>query len=569
MLKKFKSKGFLLIIAIIFLASFLRFFNVDSHDPYTDEVLTGFRAISMIDYDLSLVQTTPWQWVDKVPWWMHLSFHDHPILFFLIQHISIGILGENMLGLRSPSVLFGIASVFLIYLIATRLINKRAGYIAGLLFSMQSYHVWVSRLGIQDGTVIFFSLLILFLWIKALDENKLYLWILWGITLGLGIITKLTVLIIVPILLIYAVIYKYSFIKNKFFYYGVLSTIIFSFPFWLYNLFLYKNFGHFDFQVSALLNQHVERWQFRQGRAMVGRVGDRFIFFFEILRQANSIIFNFIISFSILTAIYLYIRNRSKLVLFLLATIILESFWFLIIGSTLRFVVMIIPYFILLIAYIFAKLFEWGKYKKFIYLFLGFIFVSELLFTVNSFLISPSLGKMNIDYAQINVEEQNFGFVEVNDYLDDYLYGKTSDAFGKPIYQFMVDLQNKQIENETRKNFTKYALVIIYDYDFNFLSRLWTFQRRLIYNSWPVMSDEAFFNITGDKWDEYYREQGEEHFLYFTGVEQKDFNVGPLYAPYKLKVETTAFEKYLLEKGIEPEFIKNHRNEDVFKVYKF
>jgi len=569
MLDNFKKRSFLLIIAIIFLASFLRFFNVDAHDPYTDEVLTGFRAIKMIDYDLSLVQTTPWQWVDAVPGWMHLSFHDHPILFFLMQHTSIRVLGETMLALRLPSVLAGVGSVLLIYLIAAHLINKRAGYIAGALLSVQSYHIWVSRLGIQDGAVILFLLLVLWLWIKALEDGKKYLWILWGAALGLGIITKLTILIILPILLVYAIIYKLNFFKDKFFWYGALAAIIFSSPLWLYNLFLYKNFGHFDFQISALLNQYVEKWQFRQGRQMVGGVDSRFRFLFVTLRQANSWIFNFTALLSIFVSVYLCLKSKSKLALFLLSAMLMEALWFLVIGSTLRFVVMIIPYFILLIAYIFAKLFEWGKYKKIIYSILGFVLILELLFSVNSFFISPSWGKRNLDYAQINTEELNFGFNEINDYLDNYLSGKTSAAYGKPVHQFMVDIQNIEIEKDRAKNYEQFPLVIIYDYDFNFLSRLWTFQRRLIYKAWPTMSDVAFFNITGDKWDEYYREQGIEHFLYFTGVEDKDFNVGAIYAPYKNKTESTKFEKYLIQKGIKPQFIKNRAGEDAFKVYEF
>ena len=550
-------------------AAILRLAFVSVHDPYTDEVLLGFRAIKLIDYDLSLVQTTPWQWVETVPVWMRLSFHDHPILFFFLQNLSIRALGESMLALRLPSVVSGIASVFLIYLVASHLLNRRAGYIAAALLAVQSYHTWVSRLGIQDGAVIFFSLLILWLWLKALEQNKRLWWLLWGMALGLGVITKLTVLIIIPILLTYALIYRRPFFKNRFFWQGLGMAALFSSPVWLYNLFLYKNFGHFDFQISAALGQYVEKWQFRQGRVMVGGVLPRFRFFFETLYQSNSIIFNYLTIFSTLGALYLFLKKKSKLALFLLSAMVLEGLWFLVTGSTLRFVVMIIPYFVLLITYIFAKLFEWGRFNRIIFSVLALFLAGELLFTANSFLISPSWGKTNLDYAPINVEMRNFGWNELNDYLDNYLAGKTSAAFGKPLHQFMVDLHNAEIERAARAGREKYALVIIYDYDFNFLSRLWTFQRRLIYYGWPALSDAAFFDITGEEWDGYYRRQGIEHFLYFTGVEEKDFNVGALYTPYKYKTDLTDFEKYLAGKGIEPEFIKNHQGENAFKVYRF
>jgi hypothetical protein len=455
------------------------------------------------------------------------------------------------------------------YLIVQKLINKKAGYIAASILSVQSYHIWVSRIGIQDGGVIFFGLLIIWLWLEALDKNKLYLWCLWGVALGLGIITKLTILIIVPILLAHAFAYKHNIFKNKFFWRGIGMCALASSPYWIYNLALYKNFGHFDFQISAFLNQNVEKWQFRQGRQMVGDLNSRIRFFFETMRQANSIIFNSLAGVSFVASIYLYIRKRSKLVLFLLLALVIEILWFLIIGSTLRFVVMVIPYFIFIIAYLSAKILQQKKYNKLFFAFFGVFILVELLFSVNSFLVHPSYGRVNTAYAQINVEMRNFGFNEVNDYLDEYLSGKVSAAFGKPVHQFMVDLHNEAIDNAKKKSYQKFPLVIIYDYDFNFLSRLWTFQRRLIFRGWPAMSDEAMYGITGDKWDEYYREQGIENFLYFTGIEDKEFGVGQLYTPYKLKLKNTEFEDYLLKKGIKPEYIKNAAGEDVFRVYKF
>ena len=190
----FKDKGKLLLVFILILAAVLRFAFLTRHDPYTDEVLLGVRAIGMVDYDASNLQTTPWQWVKIVPWWMHLSFHDHPILFFWLQHVSMAFFGENMLGVRLPAALAGIASVYLIYLLAAKLIDKRAGYVAAAVLAAQSYHVWVSRAGLQDGLVIFFSLLILWLWILALQKDKWWLWVLWGASLGLGVITKFTIL---------------------------------------------------------------------------------------------------------------------------------------------------------------------------------------------------------------------------------------------------------------------------------------------------------------------------------------------------------------------------------------
>lgn len=565
----FKKKENVILMLILVLAACLRLFFLTVPDGYTDEVLLGVRAIGMIDYDSSDLQTTPWQWVDAVPGWMHLSFHDHPILFFLLQNFTIKLFGENMFALRLPSALLGIIAVFLIYLVAEKLLNKKAALLAAALLAVQSYHIWVSRLGIQDGLVITLSLLIWWLWLKAVEKKDWRWWCIWGAVLGLGVIAKYTILIIVPILLFHALIYKHYFWKDKLFWYGVLCFFVASSPSWMYNLLLYRDFGHFDFQISALLGQYVEKWQFRQGRIMVGSLSNKIKFFFEVFIQANSILFNSAIIISLISTVFIFFKKRSKILYFLSAAVVLEALWFTVIGSTFRFVVMIIPYLSLLIAFIFSEIIALEKYKKIIYGVLAIFIIGEMLFSVNTFLLLRPWGKQNIAYAQINTETQNFGFNQINDYLDNELKNKVSGAFGKPEYQFMADLHNKAIKVAKEKNYESYPIIVIYDKNFNFLSTLWTFQRRLMYYGWPMMSDKAFFDITGDKWEEYYQKQGIKHFIYFTGVENLDFGVQSIYAPYKLKQEVTNLEKHLEEKGIKPEYIKNKKGTEAFKVYKF
>lgn len=565
----FNDKKKLLLAFILVLSAMLRFIFITRHDPYTDEVLLGVRAIGMVDYDASDLQTTPWQWVESVPGWMHLSFHDHPVLFFLFQNLTLSIFGENMFGLRLPAVLAGIASVYLIYLLASKLMNKQAGFIAAAILAVQSYHIWVSRVGLQDGLMILFFLLTVWLWILALQNDKWWLWILWGTSLGLGLITKFTILIVIPILCVYALVYKHNFFVKKYFWYGVLVFLVVSLPSTLYNILLYKNFGHFDFQISALLHQNVPRWSYRQGRQMVGGLSSRITLFFEVLRQANSWIFNGAFVLSFLYAIYLFIKTEAKALVFLASAVLLEWLWFLVIGSTFRFVIMIIPLFILIISYVAVEVADKIKRKNIVYAFFAIFIIMEILFTVNTFLLLKPIGMQNVTYAQLNIETKNFGFNEVNDYLDNLLKNKVSAAFGQPEYQFLTDLHNKAIKEAKVKKYTPYPVIIIYDNNFNYLSRLWTFQRRLIYYGWPIMSDNEFLAITKEEKDEYYRKQGIKDFVYITSGENIDFGVTSLYAPYKITGAKNVLAEYLDEKGIKSEFIKNQSGQNVFKVYKF
>lgn len=560
---RMQKKKILLILAIILLASFLRFYRITYHDPYTDEALLAFRDIGLIDYDTSDVQTTPWQWFPTVPWWGHLSFHDHPIFFFLLQHWALKIFGINLFAVRLPAVIAGIASVLLMWLVGKKLFNERVGYVAAGLLAVQSYHVWVSRLGIQDGLVIMLLLLSVLVLLKTRDEPRW--WVVFGALCGLGIITKYTYVIMGPIAFIYLLIDRYPAYRHRQFWWGILAAVVVSSPTWLYNLFLYKATGHFDFQISAFLGQQVPEWTYRLGRIQVGGLGDRFVNFFKAMRSANSPWFNAAFDVSLVGALWVWVKHKSKNVLFLFGSTVLMWLWFFVIGSTYRFVVMIIPFIVLLIGWFCdACLTKFHGSTRWIYVGGALFIIAESFFSFNSFLVLRSWGRENVAYAKINDETQNFGFNQLEAYLNGRLKGKMSKFFGQPDYQFLTELVQDHTSQATREGAEPYSLIMMYDQDFNFMANLWTFSRRLIYEGWPVMSDELFMQNAKDQYDAYYRAQGVEHFIYVTSAAES-----VLTPPSGRSYTGVALRKYLEKKGVKPVLIQNQRGDAAFWVYEF
>ncbi len=562
------KKGIFIILGLILLvASIFRFYNISYSDSYNDEVFYAFRSIGLIDYVTSFDQTTPWQWFESVPWWAHLSMHDHPIFFFVVLHWFIKIFGLSLFAIRLPAVLFGLGTVILVFLISKKLFNRRVATIATTLLSVQSYHVWISRVALQDGAAIFFIFLVIWLWLFSIEKKKLWLWIIWGASLGLAIITKYTTVIVIPMLLLHALIFGHKIHKNKHLWLGLIATVITTFPTWMYNLALYNAVGHFDFQISAFLKQETPNWTSRLGRERVGGLSDRFRLFFQAMHQASSWLFNILASLSIITALLVLIKKRNKALLFIVGSTILMYLWFFIIGSTYRFVVMIIPFFTILIAWSISELMNQGKIIRWasISIFI-IILVLESLFTANSFYIQPSIGKVNIAYAQINEETQNLGFNELDNFLNTKLDGKLSALFGQPEYKFLVDVQNDHIKRAEKEGDTKTPILIIYDINLNFLGKLWTLQRRLIYEGWPAISDRVFVHLTDRKMDEYYREQGIEQFIYVVGINDRVMKLPNEQEP---KEETAELQAYLEEKGIKPQTLTNRAGDPRFLIYEF
>src|SRR3989344_2226941 len=132
-----------ILIAILLLGAVLRFWGLGSAEIFHDEGLYAFRSIGYFDYIQNDTQTTPVQWLavrtsaelsrtpspnGSLPFWTSLSFHDHPPLFFLVQNIFFRIFGDSLFAARLPSVLAGLGSIYLVYLIGKKLSkNELAG----------------------------------------------------------------------------------------------------------------------------------------------------------------------------------------------------------------------------------------------------------------------------------------------------------------------------------------------------------------------------------------------------------------------------------------------------------
>ena len=109
---------------ILILAAILRFWALGAADMIDDEIYYTFRAIGYLDYVGAAEQTTPVDWFYPLPGWTHLSFHDHPPLIFLVQHLFFQLFGVSIFVSRLPLALAGLVSLWLVYLITKKLFTE-------------------------------------------------------------------------------------------------------------------------------------------------------------------------------------------------------------------------------------------------------------------------------------------------------------------------------------------------------------------------------------------------------------------------------------------------------------
>lgn len=160
-----------ILLAILILAAFLRFYKLSSNPPglYLDEISFGYNAYSIL-------KTGRDEYGVFLPTLLK-SFGDYkaPLYAYLLVP-SIGVFGLNEFAVRFPSALLGTLSIILVYLLVSQIFqDKNLGLIASFLHTISPWHLQFSRAGFEANVMVFFELLGLLLFLKSKYRLKFLL----------------------------------------------------------------------------------------------------------------------------------------------------------------------------------------------------------------------------------------------------------------------------------------------------------------------------------------------------------------------------------------------------------
>lgn len=96
----------------------------------------------------------------------------HPPLYYFLLKIWTGIFDATEIGARSLSVILGLATIPLVFLIGRKLLNKEAGFIAALFFATAPLHIYYSQEARMYVPATFFASLVVLFFIKILQAAK-------------------------------------------------------------------------------------------------------------------------------------------------------------------------------------------------------------------------------------------------------------------------------------------------------------------------------------------------------------------------------------------------------------
>jgi hypothetical protein len=121
----------------------------------------------------------------------------HPPGQVYFAAIGSWLLGRNLLGYRSASIVLGTVAVVLMYFLGRMLSGERAGMLAAFLLAANEYHIGISRL-CTEKNYLTFVLLGLLLFERAVASPSLRRFLAFGGAMGLGILTKQTPVLWLP-----------------------------------------------------------------------------------------------------------------------------------------------------------------------------------------------------------------------------------------------------------------------------------------------------------------------------------------------------------------------------------
>jgi len=238
------KKEFLVLIGILFLAFFFRFYQLESIPPgiYPDEAINGNQAI-----------TEP----GKI---FYPENNGREGLFINLISLSFKVFGKSIWSLKFMPALFGALTVLTLYLLAKELFkSEKIALLAGFFLSTAFWQINFSRIAFRAILVPFlltFSFYFLFKGFNLFScrggrkaarrqekQKEILCFIIAGVLFGLGFYTYISfrfAVLIIPIILIYRwFIFKQKHLTKKFILYTsyfILSTFIIALPIGLYFL---------------------------------------------------------------------------------------------------------------------------------------------------------------------------------------------------------------------------------------------------------------------------------------------------------------------------------------------
>ena len=194
--------------------------------------------------------------VDEAHYWVYskfldLSYYDHPPVIGYIIKIFTDIFGINEFAVRLPSVIIFILTSWIIFLATRKIFEEKVAFITIVLLNILPVFSFLGAVvTIPDAPLSLFWALTFYLFILIIQTKKQYYWYIIGFTVGFGLLSKYTAILLFPSILLFLVCSKEHrfLLKQKEIYISMIIAFICFIPVILWNL--QNNWASFGFQLQ-------------------------------------------------------------------------------------------------------------------------------------------------------------------------------------------------------------------------------------------------------------------------------------------------------------------------------
>ena len=120
----------------------------------------------------------------------------HP-LYSVLARLSVLAFGEHVWSQRLPAVVFGVASIPVLYLLAASVTTRAEALLSAAFLSVSYHHVWFSQNARGYSALAFFTMLSTFFLLRGVRTGRLGLCIGYAVAASLGVYTHLTMMFLV------------------------------------------------------------------------------------------------------------------------------------------------------------------------------------------------------------------------------------------------------------------------------------------------------------------------------------------------------------------------------------
>lgn len=281
-------------------------------------VMSTFRLIYLTlgPTDLFLEEAQYWLWSTELDW----SYYSKPPLVAYLNFLSTSIFGHTELAIKFNAVGMGLIFTFFVYAIAYEFFKdqSKAFWASILVYTMPFFHTTFNFFLTDAPLLAAWAGAILY-YLKAIGSNQLKHWVLLGVCCGLGLLSKYTMVLFAPLVLIHLLWFNKSILFQKGPYLTLLVAALFLLPVLIWNL-----------QMDFISFRHV---------ASIGKseliFAKRLIFVSEYVGGQVAIVSPFLFPFVVI-AIYQSFKSKDSTQTFLALGPVLIFFFFLTYAFTKR-----------------------------------------------------------------------------------------------------------------------------------------------------------------------------------------------------------------------------------------